>query len=225
MLGSMLAIMGEAGMPTVSGQTRVGGRAVRGEIAYEEFASRCRALAKELVSDPKTNEESYLHEIAALAVRLTSVPERPFGRFGTYDPPVEFGPLSVEAPLFVIQWRLAPGATLPPHNHPNANVVSLGLEGEARIRNFEVDGDAPDFASTKAFRVRQTHDEFITAGRVNMLSSTRDNIHTFHAGPQGARGIDIGTLVGKQDAFAFVEMGSKAIDAERRVFEARWAKA
>jgi hypothetical protein len=201
----------------------VGARSVRAALAYEDFIARCRALAKAAAFDT-ANEDAYLFEIAALAARLASVPVRPMGRFGTFDPPVEFAPLAIEPPLFVIQWRLAPGAVLPAHNHPSANVVTLGLEGECRIRNFEVEGGAPaDFASPQAFRLRETHDELVTPGRVNALSSTRDNIHELRAGPAGARGVDIGTMVARQDAFAFVEL-AKQIDPERRVYEARWRK-
>jgi hypothetical protein len=52
---------------------------------------------------------------------------------------------------------LEPGAILPPHCHPNASVCTVGIAGEARIRNFEIVGQAPEFAARQAFRVRETH--------------------------------------------------------------------
>jgi hypothetical protein len=214
-----------AGSPTLGGDmsqldARIGTRRVADEISYEEFATRAKTLAKELKAG--VNEDGYLFAVAALAARLTSVPAIRLERFGSFDPPVEFGPLFVEPPIFVIQWYLSPGAVLRPHNHPNANVVTLGLEGECRIRNYELDGSAPAFSSTTQFRVRQTHDDIITPGRINTLSSTRDNIHEFRAGRLGARGIDIGTMVAKQDAFAFVDIEANPVDPDTRVFRAKW---
>ncbi len=108
------------------------------------------------------------------------------------------------------EWWPEPGAFLPPHCHPNASVCTLGLEGEARIRNFEIVGDAPDFSSKQSFQVRETHNEIIAPGRLNTLSAFRDNIHTFQAGKQGARGLDISTYHGL-DPVTF----KKGIDSRR----------
>lgn len=83
-------------------------------------------------------------------------------------------------------------------------------------------GNAPEFSSKKSFRVRQTHDEIIAAGRINTLSPSRDNIHRFEAGKKGARGIDITTLHGAEMGFSFVDIEDKPVDAERRIYEAIW---
>ena len=65
-------------------------------------------------------------------------------------------------PFFIIQWRMEPGAFLLPHNHPNASVCTLGFEGEERLRNFEIIGDAPDYDTKKTFRVQETHNDTMT---------------------------------------------------------------
>src|SRR5262249_36766353 len=116
------------------------------------------------------------------------------------------------------------GAYLPPHCHPNASVCTLGLDGEARLRNFEIAGTAPEFSSKEVFRVRETHNEVISAGRINCLSALRDNIHTFQAGKAGARGVDFSTYHGPDIGFSFLNIESKPLDVEQRLYEATWRK-
>ena len=117
---------------------------------------------------------------------------------------------------------MEPGAILPPHNHPNASVCTLGYVGEVGLRNFEIVGEAPDYDSKKTFRVRETRNETMTRGRINTLSPSRDNIHCFQVGKESARGIDINTLHGKTNNFSFLEMNEKPVDSEKRIFEATW---
>jgi len=84
-----------------------------------------------------------------------------------------FAPSFRGTPFFIIQWRIEPGVVFPAHNHPNASVCTLGYEGEVRLRNFEIVGEAPAYDSKKTFRVRETHDETIERGRINTLSPSR----------------------------------------------------
>jgi hypothetical protein len=72
--------------------------------------------------------------------------------------------------------------------------------------------------------VRETHNEIISAGRISTLSALRDNIHTFQAGKDGARGIDITTYHGANAGFSHLELGNKPLDEQQRVFEAVWKK-
>jgi hypothetical protein len=117
---------------------------------------------------------------------------------------------------------MEPGAVLPAHNHPNASVCTLGFEGEVRLRNFQIVGEAPEYELKKSFQVRETHNEMLTRGRINTLSSSGDNIHHFHVGNEGARGIDISTLHGKMAQFSFLDIAEKPLDPEKRIFEAAW---
>ncbi len=143
--------------------------------------------------------------------------------YKTVDPRVWFGPSFRGSPLFIIQWRMEPSAFLPPHNHPNASVCTLGFEGEVRLRNFEIVGDAPDYESKKTFKVRETHNQTMTHGRISTLSPSRDNIHCFQVGKEGARGIDINTMVGKVAPFSFLEISEKPLDSTKLIFEAAWS--
>jgi hypothetical protein len=197
------------------------------DLGWDDFLKQCVPVAEELHRDSsKSGQDAYLYWVASMVarLRLKEAPRAKLGRYGTLDPPVHFGRSFRGKPFFIVEWWLEPGAVLPPHCHPNASVCTLGLEGEARIRNFEIVGDAPDFSSKQSFQVRETHNEIIAPGRLNTLSAFRDNIHTFQAGKQGARGLDISTYHGPDVGFSFLYISDRARDAERRIYEAAWKK-
>lgn len=196
-----------------------------GELDWNEFLKQSLPAAEQLHSDSSPQgQDAYLHWMALMASRLKldTIPQTKVGKFKDLEPAVFFGPSFRGKPFFIIEWRMESGAYLPPHCHPNASVCTLGIEGEARIRNFEIVGQAPEFKSSKSFRVRETHDEIIAPGRINTLSAARDNIHTFQAGKSGARGMDISTYHGDNIGFSFLELAAKPADGERRIFEAVW---
>jgi hypothetical protein len=192
-------------------------------LAWDEFLKRAVPMAQQLIAEPGFSIDEYLYRIGSLATRLKEIPDSALGSYKTVEPRVWFGPSFRGSPFFIIQWRMEPGALLPPHNHPNASVCTLGFEGEVRLRNFEIIGEAPDYASKKAFRVRETRNEMMSQGRINTLSPLRDNIHCFQVGSEGARGIDINTLHGKTNDFRFLDIGNTPADSERRIFEAAWS--
>jgi hypothetical protein len=195
------------------------------ELDWKGFLKQSVPNAEELYKDSSASgQDAYLHWLAAMIARVRPalIPRAKVGRFGKIEPPVHFGMSYRGKPFFVVEWQLAPHAWLPPHCHPNASVCTVGLEGEARIRNFEIVGQAPEFASRQTFLVRETHNEVIAQGRINTLSSTRDNIHTFQAGKSGARGIDISSLHGPDIGFSFLAIAAMPKDTEGRIFEAAW---
>lgn len=197
-----------------------------GEINWEAFIKDCIPIAKELHKDSSVKgQDAYLFWLASMASRLAfdSIPKAAkLDSFGGFDPPVETGFAYGGVPFFIIEWRMSPNAYLPPHNHPNISVCTLCTDGEARIRNFEIEGNAPEFSSAQKFSVRETHNEILSAGRINTVSANRDNIHTFQAGKKGARGIDITTYHGKDAGFSFLDIRKKPNDAEKRIYEANW---
>ncbi len=201
------------------------GAPVEGAMTWDDFVKECNPKAADLYKDSsREGQDAYLYWIASMAARLTphTIPEAKLGKFKDLSPTVEFGVGYRGVPFFVVEWKMSPNAYLPPHNHPNASVCTVALEGEARIRNFETVGNAPEFSSSRSFNVRETHNEVISAGRINTLSARRDNIHTFQVGEDGARGIDISTYHGENIGFSFLDIQEKPIDAKRRVFEANW---
>ena len=193
-----------------------------GKLLWDEFLKHAVPMAQQLIADPGFTFDEYLFRIGSLATRLSEIPASKLGPYTSVDPRVWFGPSFRGSPFYVIQWRMEPGAFLPPHNHPNASVCTLGFEGEVQVRNFEIIGEAPDRTSKKAFRIRETRSERMTAGRISTLSPVRDNIHSFQVGKTGARGIDINTEHPKNTWFSFLEMNDKPVDAEQKIYEVTW---
>jgi hypothetical protein len=208
------------------------GKSVKGldkpiDYSWEDFISQgVPELQKLYKNSSNTGQDAYLYSLAhwAAGLRLETIPRAKLFRFAELNPPVRFGVGYRGVPFIVVEWWLEPGAFLPPHNHPNYSVCTLGIEGEARIRNFQIVGSAPAFTSKDIFQVRETHNELMSAGRINSLAPGRDNIHTFQAGKAGARGIDFGTLYGEDIGFSFLNIEEKPRDAEARIYEATWRK-
>jgi hypothetical protein len=195
-------------------------------LDFAEFIKECAALAKQAMQDISLNEEAHLFRLALAASRLglKTVPQGKLGQFAGLNPPVEFGPLHVAAPLAIIQWRLAPGATLPAHNHNPADIISLCIEGECTVRHFDIEGQAPEYSSKETFMIRETRNDLLTPGRMSSLSTRRDNIHTFRAGKEGAMGIDINSILPGDKPFSFLEFADKPRDPQKRIYEATWKK-
>lgn len=195
-------------------------------LDFEEFLAITIPLAKKLVSDTsRTGQDLYLHTIAAHAVRLADVPIPQFRDSGQGTGPGTFIGFNPGGdPFIVLHWKMAPGSTVRTHAHTYGNVVTLGLEGAVRQINYEVIGE-PDFESTKGFRVRQTQDQYLSAGRTNLLNLKRDYIHGSIATPMGGRGLDITTRLKPRPAHGvpYLELGDP-VDAGRTVWQARWTE-
>lgn len=194
---------------------------------WDDFLKQSLPKAQELHRDSSRNgQEAYLRWLGLMAAGLHAAdpPPAKLGKYKNLEPATSFGVGYRGEPFFVVEWRMEPGAFLPPHCHPNVSVCTVGLEGEARIRNFEIVGEAPEYTSTRPFRVRETHNEIITSGRINTLSSVRDNIHTFQAGKDGARGIDITTYHGANVGFSHLKISDSVLDEQQRLFEAVWIR-
>src|SRR6266404_2691953 len=132
------------------------------KLAWDDFLKQSIPVAQQLIADPAFSVDEYLYRIGSLATRLKELPDSPLGSYKTVESRVWFGPSFRGTPFFIIQWRMEPGAFLPPHNHPNASVCTLGFEGEVRLRNFEIIGDAPDYDTKKTFKIRETHNDSMT---------------------------------------------------------------
>jgi predicted metal-dependent enzyme (double-stranded beta helix superfamily) len=188
---------------------------------WEEFLAEARERGRKLLEQDGVPVDEYLWLIASLASRIDAVAPTQMQEVPWTKPPVSFGLASKGAPFVVIEWQLAPGAVLPPHNHPNASVCTIGLDGEAIVENYELAGAVPAYESKELFRVRRTHQETIAARRVNTVAPERDNIHTFKAGPKGARGIDITSMHGAMAPFSYLKI-EEAVN--ETTFAARWWK-
>ena len=195
-------------------------------LDWDDFIRLCPADAAQFARDAsEIGQDAYLNRIASWAVRLSGAPDTKLGAFAGLNPKVEFGPSFRGVPFAVIQWRMQPHAVLPAHCHPQASVCTVGIEGEARVRHFEVHGRAPAFDSgdRTPFLMRETRSQIVTPRRISTLSSTRDNIHYFEAGGGGARGLDITTAYGGDGSFSFVAFHpEKPSVREASLYEAVW---
>jgi hypothetical protein len=223
-LATVAAIVALRATPkSIFAQAPLKSTSVADKLAWDDFLKQAVPIAQQLIAHPAFSVDEYLYRIGSLATRLQEIPDSQLGSYKTVDPRVWFGPSFRGSPFFIIQWRMEPGAVLPAHNHPNASVCTFGFEGEVRLQNFEIIGEAPDYASKKTFRVRETRNEMLSQGRINTLSPLRDNIHCFQVGSEGARGIDINTLHGKTNNFTFLDISKTPADSEKRTFEAAWS--
>jgi len=116
---------------------------------------------------------------------------------------------------------LGPGAVVGDCPHTYGNVVTLGLEGETGIGNFEqVDG--MDLETKGTFRIRKTCDQIVGAGGTNLVSLERNYVHGFQAGPNGARGLDLTTRIKPKRPSQSLQLSKKPIDEALGVWEASW---
>lgn len=194
---------------------------------FADFLETANPAAGRLASDRSAEGQlRYLRTLAALAAQLDDAP-RPASwndsNQGAEPGDYQIGFNPGGDPFRVLHWRLEPGAVCRPHAHTYGNVVTVGLEGEARVTNYEVVGE-PDYESSDTFLVRRTVDQLLRPGDVNLVSLDRNYIHAFTAGPHGARGLDITTPLKPKPAFGtpFLDIAMRAGAERDPLFEARW---
>ncbi len=191
-------------------------------LTFDDYVAKVGALAKAAIADPSRNEDAYLHEIASLATRIDRVPEARLGQ--PFKGIIRTGLNYRGSGIVVVQWSMDAGLSYPAHNHPRYNGITLGIEGECRIRNFTPIGPLPEMATPARFEVRQTQDQVLVPGRVvSVMSTDHDNIHTLRTFSKPVRGIDVMTLLGPHIGFSFVEIDEKSKRGDE-VYDATWGE-
>lgn len=190
-------------------------------ITLDEFLDEVVPVARELVRDTSAiGEDCYLHTLAAHAVALAAV-AAPELRPSEQGEGVTIGSHGPGNPFVVLHWRMAPGSVIRLHAHTYGNVVTVGLEGRARVRNFET-LEPPDFASAEPVRLRCTTDQVLTPGRINLVPLSHGFVHGFEAGPEGASGLDITTRIRDKAPTPYLDLEDTALDPKAAVFRGRW---
>ena len=202
--------------------------ATSSDIALQRFLDESLDRALQLKSDASAGgQDEYVTFLESAVTTIRNVSAEPLSQtsWKGFDPGVFLGNSGRNRAFFIVQWRLAPGAFLPPHCHPRTSVCTLGLEGSSTLRHFEVPADAPSYRDDRSteFLVRETRQLDLTSGTTSTLTEHRDNVHLFEAGPDGARGIDVTTDYGGDGSFSFLEFDHRRpeIPAER-AYRARW---
>ncbi len=222
-LGVASAAIGAAalGRPTIGPFART----KEARLNLAEFVKEFVPMARDLLRDgSRTGEDRYLHALASFAVRLADVPVPEMRQNGKGDGPHTFigaNEIGDDAPFVVLHWRMEPGSKVGLHPHTYGNVVTLGLEGEAVIENYEMVGDA-DFDRVAPFPVRKVHEQILLPGDVNLVPLAHGYVHGFVAGPSGARGLDITTRIRERRPNASLEVATKPVDSARGLYEGVW---
>ena len=191
------------------------------QLGFEEFLAEAVPLAEELVGDTsRAGQDRYLRSLAALAAGLRDVPVPEMNETSKGAPRTFLGANECEAPFTVLHWRLEPGARIGLHPHIYGNVVTVCLQGEVRIENYEMVGP-PDFDTQAPFRVRRTNDQVLLPGDVNLVNLEHGYVHGFVAGPEGARGLDLTTRIKPKRSTPSLVVGAPA-EPTRALFEASW---
>jgi len=211
-------------LPALLGLIRPTGAEPAEPLGFEAFVKLCQGLVDEHLKGERALPEALLLALAEGGARLEadSVPRPTLGAFGGYEPKVGFAPVHRAPPLVVIQWQLDPNAVLPPHNHTPAYVVSLCLEGECVVRHFEIAGEAPAPGTPGDFALRETRAQLLRPGHATSLTPERDNIHTFHAGPRGALGIDLNVFLPGEGDWSMIASEEGSSDGFETLRTARW---
>ena len=193
-------------------------------LSYEEFLKEVVPVAKRLVNDTSlAGQHRYLLTIASYAVRLGDVPVPAMRDSGQGVKPGTFiGANAGGDPFIVLHWRMEPGTIIRPHAHTYGNVLTLSLEGEVRVENFEMVG-VRNFDARGTFKVRKTQSQVLTPGQVNLVNLERDYVHGFQAGPRGGRGLDFTTRIReKRPTTPYLSLASKPVELEPGIYEASW---
>lgn len=190
-----------------------------GQFSMQEFVDEVVPVAKQLKeSKSPWGEDRYLYTLASYAVRLGKIKSP---QMSASDQGVDtfVGKGWGSDPFTVFHWRMAPGSVIRPHAHTYDNVVTLVLDGQARIRSFET-VEKPEFWKEDLVRVRMTNDQLLAKGDINIVHQAQ--AHEFRAGPAGAQGIDISTPLRKMQPTPYLELQKKPVDAQNRIFMGSW---
>ncbi len=205
----------------VPGVARAGLAAAGERLTYEQFLAEVIPIAKALVADTSLlGQDRYLYALAAHAVRLADVPV-PEQRPTPGDPGATLGANPGGDPFTVLHWKMEPGAGIRPHAHTYGNVMTVGLDGEVRIENYEMVGER-DFSRTGSFQVRRTMEQLLGPRQVNVVNLERGYVHGFRAGPQGARGLDLTTRIRPKQPTPYLSIRAKPMELAAGLYEASW---
>lgn len=212
------AALAAAFVPGSDGRWR--GRQGQGDgFTVAEFVAAVAPVCKELLVDTSARgQDRYLLTLASFAVQMAAVPWPETSN--KVKAGHEIGSNHGPEPFTVLHWRLEPGVAIEPHPHIYGNVVTLGQEGSARVRNYDVVG-ARDYDAVAPFQVQCTVDQILRPGDINLVSLDRNSMHGLVAGPRGARGLDITTRIRAKRSTPVLVLGD-VVDADERVHAASW---
>ena len=195
-------------------------------LTYEEFLKEVIPVAKKLVGDTSfAGQQRYLLALASYAVRLADAPVPPMRDSGQGAGGGTFiGAIPGGDPFIVLHWRMDPGSIIRPHAHTYGNVMTVALEGEVRVENYEMVG-VRDFDAKGTFKARKTQSQILTPGQINLVNLESGYVHGFQAGDRGGRGLDITTRIKeRRDKTPYLNLAKKPVEIEPGIFAATWSE-
>lgn len=190
------------------------------QLSFEQFLEQLYPEAQRLVDSKGQDEEAYLMTVAAALSRLQD-PKAPIHQAMRAFAKANQKP-GERFPIAAFAMQLQAGKGFSHHDHLNYNGVIMGIEGEARIRNYDFHGEVPANDSNKTFEIRETRDDLILPGRFSSLGMKRENVHDLVAGKSGARVLDVFTFFAKDATSRYLEVAGQPRDQEARIYEASW---
>ena len=196
-------------------------------LDFDDFIVAANEAAEALLEDQSAaGQDRYLRTLGAHAAGLADAPAPAAWRdSGQSDGPGTYIGFNPGGERFVVlQWRMDPGARILPHAHTYGNVLTVGLEGSVRVRNFEVVGQR-DYRSNAGFTARCTVDQRLEAGDINIVSLERNYVHGFDAGQEGGRGLDITTRLKPKPEYSvpYLDLGERPdVGPADGAFRSRW---
>lgn len=193
-----------------------------GALDIAQFLEEMYPRAQEFVASGGEREESYLATVGELMARLLT-PTKADTRSAMKDLYGLNGSDDRRFEVWVAMFEFEPGKGFSHHDHRDYNGVILGVEGEARVTNFDILGDNAVPPKAETFRIRQTRDDLILPGGCSTLGTVRDNVHEVVAGPSGAKVLDVFTYLTNDARSYSMNVDPTPVDVERGIFEASWA--
>lgn len=217
--GAVTALL--AGVPRLTAQGPVSDLPRKpNALSFEEFLRQLYPMARRLVDSKGEDEEAYVMAVAAALTRLRD-PKAPL-REAMRAFRKRHAKTGERFPLMAVSMHLEPGKGFSHHDHLDYNGVIFGVDGEARIRNYDFVDEPPALDTTDVFRLRQTRDDLLLPGRISTLGRKRDNVHDLVAGKQGARVLDVFTFFSKRATSRYLDVEAKPRDADLRIYDATW---
>ena len=214
-------------------QAPVRARAAGGRLGLAEILAGAHGLVATHLAGEKPNDEAWVHAATALLAQLDALPPDPFGDMNETERTflgergwtfrrVDGVPADRRRPAVIThQIHVPPNGRIPLHDHRGMFGAIVGADGECEIRSFDI---VEGGATTDTVGLREMDRTWLTPGRFALLTRTRDNVHEFRAGPNGARLLDL---------FVWLEEGARSHDLawiddpaaspKDRRYRARWA--
>ena len=186
-----------------------------------EFMAQWSPRARAFIDGGGEEEEAYLMGLSEFVSSLREPTDSEMRKVLT-DIMNEHGGDRSAVPFVLVMLRLDPGKGFGHHDHRDYNGVIRGVEGEVRIRNYDILGDELVPPKGRTFQVQETRHERVLPGSLSTLGLRRDNVHDLVAGPEGARVLDAFTFLKRGARSHFMEVDATPRDAENNIYDAAW---